>query len=353
MIASFRSRTSAATSRPGRMPLRCTGPIALGVVLSLAGGGCGSSSSTPADGGGSGGTAGTGTAAGTGGKTGTGGSAVSPDAGADARKDSGGTTLPNLAMACTTDNDCTGGLVCLKANGNDFFDLGGPPHGYCSIPCSGASDQKCTNIGGACTDVSNQGDGSAYLCVLACTLGSSTTGVGKCQGRSDLACTGTSTANPPTSEGICMPGCSSASECPANTSCDFGICIRTSLGVPVADPVGTHCTPPASAAAADTCAGSTSCITLTALTSGMKNVCTRGCVLGSPTACDPAVASSATGKNHGACVGTFSSTDDVGDFGFCVQECDSAADCLDQVDSSLVCDQTNVTILGHGLCNWN
>jgi hypothetical protein len=316
-------------------------------VLGFVAASCGSSSSKPADGG-----AGTGGAStGAGGGIGTGGAGISRDGGADTTRGTGGagggsTLAATLGKACTTDFDCTAGLTCLKATGNDFFDLGGPAHGYCSTSCSTAGDQKCGDIGGVCADISNAGDGSLYACLQGCVLGSPPDT--KCHARTDVACS-PATSDQASTEGECDPTCSSNSECPAGRNCNFGVCIPISLMVPATDPTGTHCTAPMGLP--DSCNGSAVCLTLT-VANAPKTICSRACVLGSPTACDFVDSTMSLGTTpHAICLGQLTATPDVGDIGFCIQQCDAASNCLDQVDTGLFCDMTDPNV-PHGVCSW-
>ena len=345
MIVSFRSQTSTAMSSTGFHPLRRAGSFGFLAVIGFMVA-CGSSSSTPADGG-----AATG-GSGSGGAVGTGGTASASDAGTDARRGTGGgaggntTAALSLGKVCSTDLECTNGLGCLKAGGNDFYDLGGPAHGYCSTPCATAADQKCSNIGGVCFDTSNAGDGSTLICLQSCVLGSPPDT--KCHGRLDVACVPT-TADQTSTVGECEPTCSSNAECPSGRNCDFGVCVATSLRVPAADPAGTHCMP-AAGGQPDSCKGSTFCLTIGAATAP-KNICTRACVLGSPTACEVVDATMSLGSTpHGICLGQLTAAPDVGDVGFCLQQCDTASNCLDQVDTGLICDMSGGA--PHGVCSW-
>jgi hypothetical protein len=322
--------------------------VGLAAVLGFVTASCGSSSSKPADGGGTG----TGGGAGTGGAIGTGGAGLARDGGADVTRGTGGAgggsiLAATLGKACTTDFDCTIGLVCLTANHTDFFGLGGPAHGYCSTSCATAGDQKCADIGGVCADVSNAGDGSLYACLQSCVLGSAPDS--KCHARADVACTPT-TNDQASTEGECTPTCSSNSECPAGTNCNFGVCIALNAMIPATDPTGTHCTP-APAGQADSCGGSAICLTLT-VAGVPKNVCSRACVLGSSSACDFVDATMSLGTTpHAICLGTLTANPSAGDIGFCIQQCDAVSNCLDQVDTGAICDMTDPTI-PHGACSW-
>jgi hypothetical protein len=343
MIASFRSQTSAATLRPRLHPLRRAGSIGflalLGFVVA-----CGSSSSKPADGA-------VGAADSGSGGSGTGGSATTTDGGTDARRGTGGaggatTAAATLGKVCTSDFDCSAAFVCLKASGNDFYDLAGPPHGYCSIPCSGAADQKCSSIGGMCIDLSANQDGTTSFCFQTCTLGDAPEN--KCQNRTDIGCGPIDPTSATSTDGFCQPTCSSNSECPAGRNCEYGLCVPMGTLVP-RDPIGKHCDPPS--AAMDTCAGSTACLSDPA-TSGTKNFCTELCVYGSATACNIADQSTALSTGgHGVCLAS-SASSNFGDVGFCFQQCDAPTDCLDQTDTGLICDMT-VVGLPHGFCSWN
>ena len=62
-------------------------------------------------------------------------------------------------------------------------------------------------------------------------------------------------------------------------------------------------------------------------------------------------ASLMSGGAHGVCA-LASGNAQVGDVGFCTQECDSATDCSDKTDPGATCDTSAMSAVGHGFCSW-
>jgi hypothetical protein len=79
-------------------------------------------------------------------------------------------------------------------------------------------------------------------------------------------------------------------------------------------------------------------------------------VLGSANACNLALGTTslAPAGSHGGCL--YSATGAVaGDVGFCTQECDTTADCLNKTDPNGMCNTTvssGTAIAPHGFCTW-
>ena len=116
--------------------------------------------------------------------------------------------------------------------------------------------------------------------------------------------------------------------------------------------MGTACTP-APDGGADSCGGF--CLAVGASMVATAHFCSRPCVLGVPNACDIAdgTMSLASGA-HGGCV-LANTGADLGDIGFCTQECDTVGDCLDKRDSTGMCDTTITTgtnVAPHGFCTF-
>ncbi|HXI59284.1 MAG TPA: hypothetical protein VNO55_24625 [Polyangia bacterium] len=326
--------------------------VAVIFVGGVAAAGCGGGSSASNDGSGSGGSAATGTGGtvgGTGGKKadggGSGGSIIRPDAGA----------ATGLGMACTSSATCGAGLTCLLPTDKSIFGSAGPAHGYCTLPCAAtgaptamADLAACDAAGGSCVDFALDATSpSQAYCMLNCLQGPSPAGTMKCNGRGDVACeTLGASDDGGVSQDICIPVCSQDSDCPSGRKCDerFSVCVDTpNAGAPL----GTHCDP---MAATSTCAGG--CLPVGMGTTMYSSFCTRRCVFGFVDVCNwvDKPMSLATGGPHGVCV-FVGANSDVGDEGFCSQQCDTPADCTDQTDPMLSCD-TTITQLGHGFCAW-
>lgn len=343
---------------PGVEPraLLAAGVILLGVAVAA----CGSSSSTPKDGGtgtGGAGTAGV-TGGGTGGK-GTGGTTVGKDGGVTGSGGAGGsgtgtgTVTASLGLPCSTDHDCGSVLICMQADGNRILGAAGPAGGYCSFACSAGTDANCTAANGTCENV-NTTAAPKYYCFQNCTLQEDPTKNNKCQQRTDVSCQPTSSTVGATA-GVCFPTCSSDGECPTGRVCLFNFCVDTTVpanvpGLPLYSHCDTKAVAPTTAAdpvpaglCQESCLGSSM---------GTLAFCSTNCVLGSDTACNYALMSTAlaTGVNHGVCT-PYNMGDQIGDVGYCVQQCDAAKDCRDQTDTGLTCD-TTVMGLDHGFCNW-
>jgi Cys-rich repeat protein len=280
----------------------------------------GDNRSTPTGDGGTGGGAGSGTGGNT---TGTGGGSPTGD---------GSVASSDLGKACAADTECTGGLKCIKATDSVMFQ-GGPAHGYCTMDCT--MNTQCAPLGGFCVNFApTENDPPQGLCLLGCTYGAAA-GATKCLGRSEVACVGD--VGMPS---VCVPLCSQDSDCPTGRKCDptGGVCIDLA---PTGDPLGSHCS--GDADAGPTCAGG--CIGYSTAT-----FCTQRCVLGVLSGCNHATGALGT-ERHGICdLGDQGAN--AGDMGYCVQECDTAADCSDQADPGVFCNMAEQSVTGHGYCDW-
>ncbi len=315
-------------------PLSWLAAIAAATLLAASAVGCGGSSSTT-DGGftGAGGKT-DGAATGSGGRggsssTGTGGTSVS---------------LLNVGKACAADTDCGSGLTCLTAASKIIVGQEGPANGYCSKSC--AVDSDC-GASGLCLDVSATTTPMGY-CFETCSFGLAGT---KCHSRTDVGCLTLDATTTPTTD-VCYPVCSQDADCPTGRKCNLadGLCSDTAS---TGDPLGTHCTASADASTT-TCAGG--CLPISSGADAgapVASFCTMLCVVGNLDACNWAGAgmSLATGGAHGVC-GIAASTAQVGDIGFCTQECDAVADCTDKTDPGVSCDTSLMSTIGHGLCTW-
>lgn len=344
-----------------------SGPLALTMAATLVAtmgtfgligcGGGGSSSGTGGKGtvGGSSGTGGG--SSGTGGRAGS-GSGGSIAGGADAGATGGAgtgtdaaTTGADLGKACAAATDCGGGLICLLPTDKVIFGQGAPAHGYCTFACNENTDlAKCDAIGGACVDLSlDQAAPAEAYCLQSCSVGSG--GVdAKCHTRPDVACTPLS-GDPDAGviPDVCLPTCSQDSDCPTNRKCDdrYAVCVDTKTA---GDAAGAHCAYDANGTAAKTCAGL--CLPIGDGNKLVASFCTRRCVYGSLNACNFVAKASSltTGGAHGACI-LGDDKADIGDQGFCVEQCDTANQCSDKADPGVACD-TSVMELGHGFCSW-
>jgi Cys-rich repeat protein len=152
---------------------------------------------------------------------------------------------------------------------------------------------------------------------------------------------------------LCVPLCGSDTDCPSGRHCDAnsGYCTATAK---TGSPLGTACMAPVDGGA-DSCKGF--CL---AIGSGGTTVtarfCSQACVFGTANACNIALgtASLAPAGSHGGCLYTASGAM-PGDVGFCTQECDTVAECLDKTDPTGMCDTSiasGTTIAPHGFCTF-
>jgi hypothetical protein len=231
------------------------------------------------------------------GGTGQGGSASSSDA--------------LVGAACRRDADCGAELDCLTTDG-DTLTAGGPAGGYCSRGCGGDADCQAIDLGSRCI-----GFAGARICVRSCASRATPPGVSKCLGRQDVMCVsvaalGQEEAAPQPQAGLCLPACQSDAQCGAGRFCDLGngLCTTTR---PEGDPVGSICD------GADTCASGL-CLTLS---NRFEGFCSGFCRFGSA-GCgfDGSQAS-----QDAACVIAQVPGEGDGDRGFCLELCDTAADC--------------------------
>jgi hypothetical protein len=222
----------------------------------------------------------------------------------------------------------------------------GPANGYCSKSCN--TDGDC-GASALCLDVSATGSPMATYCFQTCTFGGSAS---KCHSRTDVGCLTIDATTTPTTD-ICFPVCSQDRDCPTGRVCDLaeGLCADTPTP---GDPLGTHCTVAADGGT-DSCAGF--CLPISAGTATtstrVASFCSILCVVGSLDACNWAAAGASltSGGSHGVCA-IAGQNAQVGDIGFCTQECDTAANCSDQSDPGVTCDTSLMSTIGHGTCNW-
>ena len=286
---------------------------------------------------------------GTGGKIGGSGGST----GSDAKPGTGGTVVanPKLSSACTTNADCGAGLTCVPATDKSINGVGGPPGGYCTIPCKDsdmASLMACDSAGGIC--VLTDATGMNGMCMAACTPGGGSTAM-KCGNRPDVACSPLFDSMGNMVDSACVPNCSQNSDCPTGRKCDerSNFCVDTPN---TGTAFGAHCAFDATGKM-DSCAGNCFPADSDAANNVTASFCSRTCTVGYINQCDwvdmntPA----ATGGPHGVCL-PIQQNFGFGDVGFCFQLCDKPADCSDQSDPNLVCDTSAIANVGHGVCLW-
>jgi hypothetical protein len=296
-----------------------------GTATSAATGGAG----TSATGGSGGATGGTGGAGG----DGTGGSAGGDDAGVPPTDDGGtppGTS--DLGKACETDDQCAGGLTCLKSTDTALYNSGGPANGYCTLDCTG-NDSVCATYGGNCQNfAATTDDPFKGYCMLNCEYGSADRS-NKCLGRADVGCSSDTFS--------CMPVCGQDSDCPSGRLCDpgTGVCVDT---LKAGDLLGSHCQ------SSDTCAAT--CIQNQSDTGQLSTFCSGSCVLGRTDGCHYKQGSlGGASSQAGFCLFGLPNAQ-LGDVGFCAQLCDRDNQCRDKTDPGGFCSHTYLPT--HGWCSF-
>ena len=224
--------------------------------------------------------------------------------------------LTNLGIECTSDAQCGGNMVCIKANSTTFGD-GGPSNGMCTLKCTPNNQglpTECDTLkaGILCLDFGTT-DKPAGYCLDTCEVESTPVDImTKCAGRSDFVCFQSSQLPAP----VCVPHCLSDAECGPNLYCDksspLGLCVKTK---PTGDPVGTPC----ELGGDPTCAGV--CLRLTA--GSDVGACAELCSYGGP-------CMFGSGNNPspgGFCGGGLTEDPGLIDTGYCLANCSCSGDC--------------------------
>lgn len=237
-----------------------------------------------------------------------------------------------VGARCEQDADCPGGAACLRASGSEYFGVGGPAGGYCSLACTSNADCTALDPQSLCAQLGP--DGGEY-CIRTCRSLEPEPGEAKCLNRTDLVCVsaaadGRELFDGQRQEGYCAARCGSDAECPQGRVCDAGLGICIDAAAPGAG-LGARCT-------LDQSCASNRCEERDATGVG---VCSALCVLGAVSGCgEPRDAS----QRSAACLtplvqlGRF--TEGPGDLGLCRELCDQASDC-ERVDEGWGCTPIN------------
>jgi hypothetical protein len=230
------------------------------------------------------------------------------------------------------------------------FGGSGPAHGYCTKPCGDAdAGSICGPLGGVCVNLGTAAAPAAY-CMQGCPFGAVNDRTTKCRGRDDVGCASLNSSSGATVT-ACLPMCATDADCPSGRVCDpsSGGCVATA---PKGSPLGTACMQ-ATDGGTDICQGF--CLAIGSAGTVTARFCSRACVIGAATACNLATGTTAlAGAQHGGCILSITGAD-LGDVGFCTQECDAVGDCLDKTDPNGMCDTsigTGTTIAPHGFCTF-
>jgi hypothetical protein len=258
-----------------------------------------------------------------------------PDA-ADASNEAA--TAAALGRACESDADCSG-LVCIRAS-SDFGPVGtgSPPHGYCTRDCRNQkstvdmpSSDICAPLEGTCLHFGS----FAAWCIAYCTQGNGP----KCQQRFDTGC---ALVNVAVLQTLCLPQCATDADC-GTRRCDesTGLCVDMPAR---RDPDYSGCVV---GVRNETCNGF--CLPFDDVRPGQTapGVCSRDCVIGAPDACGRKLGLPLSSGQVGDCAGGNDSG--PGDFGRCLQLCDTVADCRNKTPG-VVCDMMYQGQFGHGFC---
>jgi hypothetical protein len=255
----------------------------------------------------------------------------------------------SLGIKCTADTDCGAGLICIKSSDNvssDPASPGGYGNGYCTADCT-ADASVCGPLGGVCTIVDSLADGgiAKAVCFQTCTIGVNPNST-KCQGRQDVAC---QPVNADETLFACIPICVTDSDC-GTRKCEAasGLCVDAPK---TGKPVGAGCTV-TKGATTDECEGF--CLAIEGIPDGgttAPGICTALCRLGTQEACGFRITPIDAGPPEGACVLPVGSGGyDTGDLGFCLQLCDSTADCGYMASDWICRTDMNFKGWGHSVC---
>jgi hypothetical protein len=246
-----------------------------------------------------------------------------------------------IGAPCTSDAQCPTGpageapLFCITAGSTEQFTTGGPQGGYCSAACDSNAD--CTALDGlsACS--------RAGYCIGLCQPGAADTAI-KCFEERAQACI----ENPNTPDlGACLPICQSDAGCGAGLFCDLG---RGGLGLcsataPTGGDVGAPCAEETQA----TDCKSGLCLSFQ---DGSGSFCSANCTFGALAGCG--FAEEISVPREAVCAQTQLEDGGNGDIGFCLELCDTAADCA-QVGAGWICsddltDQGKQLVGREGIC---
>jgi hypothetical protein len=227
----------------------------------------------------------------------------------------GNPTDGEIGARCDSSDDCRAELVCVPSTQDLGDTLGGPPHGWCTLPCDQANmDADCAALSVVATCIrfnnatpDDMTDDSSF-CLETCLLGTPPDAIeNKCHQRAELACW------PATLDiGFCAPSCGSDADC-GDRFCDLstGTCMDQA---PAGDPIGASCDP-----TDDGCAGF--CLQFTEDAAG--STCSGACTFGTvgcgddPTSTDP---------TQFICLPDVNSLGG-GDLGLCLEACDCNEQC--------------------------
>lgn len=249
------------------------------------------------------------------------------DCGAAARAGSG-----IVGARCTLDADCASGASCLAATSDEYFGVGGPAGGYCTLACT--TDVECTALDSesVCAQLGVRG---GEYCIRTCRSLEADPGEAKCLNRTDLVCVSAAAdGNEPFTgqrqAGYCAARCGSDEECPAGRLCDAELGICTPERAPGAG-IGARCT-------LDQDCSSNRCEERDGDGVG---VCSALCVLGGLSGCGYGRAPS---SRDAACLSPLVSagrfSEGAGDLGSCRELCDQASDC-ERADEGWLCTAIN------------
>ncbi len=223
----------------------------------------------------------------------------------------------SVGTPCSVDADCpttidsTGLMTCLTSSSSAAFGAGGPQGGYCSVPCQEQAD--CESVDNSSVCVALPGGG---FCIGVCALGN---GGLKCGADRPLVCLQSSPED--SLLGLCLPMCTSNAACGAERFCDTrtGLCVEQA---PVGGGIGDACA--VETAAADCASGI--CFTFETPEAGVVGgFCSASCTLFGNIGCGTDAFS--TGPREAACVQPAVVGAAPGDFGFCLELCDTGLDC--------------------------
>jgi hypothetical protein len=219
-----------------------------------------------------------------------------------------------LGTPCSSNNDCRGGLTCLKSTDN-LAPGSGPPNGVCTTECSiPANHDLCDSLNGTCVRFSAAINKS--YCMEQCTIGEAPTPESKCHGREDMVCMSLE----PEGAG-CIPLCATDADCDSR-KCDLGTGFCRDVVTPGA-PIGSPCS------ADDECAGAICYPFVLSDASISPGVCSAACRLGNIEGCGFRTSPLDAGPAVGACLLSPRSSK-TGDLGICAQLCDTVNDCSTQ-----------------------